>query len=79
MFTKEPCVNCGTKLTLSFNLKKSKNICRKCLHTMKYSPLGREYIHGKINQLIVNTHWKSSKKNKIDYGKPYSELEITNE
>ncbi len=46
---------------------------------MKYSPLGREYIHGKINQLIVNTHWKSSKKNKIDYGKPYSELEITNE
>ena len=55
MFTKEPCVNCGTKLTLSFNLKKSKNICRKCLHTMKYSPLGREYIHGKINQLIVNS------------------------
>ena len=79
MFTKDPCVNCGITFTVAFNLKKSKNICRKCLQTIKYSPLGREYIHGKIDQLIVNTYWKSSNKTKINYGKPYAEMEATNE
>ena len=79
MFTTNPCINCGTTLSIAFNFRKSRNICRKCLQTIKYSPLGREYVHGKINQLIVNKYWKSSNKTKVNNGKPYSELEITNE
>ena len=76
LFKHTPCVNCHTTSRQDFNLKKSKNICRACLKTIKYSPLSREYTHGLIDQMIFNRYWKTTNNNGINYGQPYSQIHL---